>query len=51
MSFPCDPQGHVEIDRLSERVRENYFFGRTVVGCDYAAPVVMRARAAREFVS
>jgi len=43
MSFPCDCHGHVEIDGLSERARENYFFARTVVGCDFAVPVVMPA--------
>lgn len=45
LSFPCDPHGQVDIDSLSERARENYFFARTVVGCDYTVPVVMPALA------
>jgi hypothetical protein len=39
-SFPCDPAGHVDLDALSERARTNYFFARTVIGRDFAAPAV-----------
>lgn len=39
-SFPCDPSGHVNLDSLSERARSNYFFARTVIGRDLAAPAV-----------
>jgi hypothetical protein len=38
--FPCDAAGHVDLDRLSERSRDNYFFARTVVGRDLALPAV-----------
>ena len=41
--IPCDSAGRVEIDALSERVRDNYLFARAVVGCDYRAPVVVAA--------
>jgi hypothetical protein len=42
-SFPCDPSGHVNLDALSERARSNYFFARTVIGRDLAAPAVQYA--------
>ncbi|MDB5858910.1 MAG: hypothetical protein JWQ76_2599 [Ramlibacter sp.] len=31
-SFPCDAMGNVDMDRLSERARINYFFARAMVG-------------------
>jgi len=40
--FPCDPEGRVDLDRLSERARSNYFFARAMVGRDYATPAVSR---------
>ena len=42
-AFPCDAQGHVELDRLGERARANYLFARATVGFDLAAPVVLAA--------
>jgi hypothetical protein len=39
--FPCDAQGHVELDALSERARHNYFYARAVVGREYAPGAVM----------
>jgi hypothetical protein len=42
LSFPCDAEGHVDLDTLSERARDNYFFARTFVGRDFTAPVVRR---------
>ena len=39
-SFPCNAAGHVDLDALSERARANYFFARTVIGRDFAAPAV-----------
>ena len=41
-SFPCDAQGHVELDALSDRARTNYFYARTVIGREFAAPAVLR---------
>ena len=41
--IPCDSAGHVAMDELSERTRDNYLFARAVVGCDYRAPVVVAA--------
>lgn len=40
LSFPCDDAGHVDIDALSERARNNYFFARTLIGRDFAHPAV-----------
>ena len=40
-SFPCDAMGNVDLDRLSERTRLNYFFARAMVGRDlHVAEVV-----------
>jgi len=41
-SFPCDPKGQVDLDRLSERARNNYFYARAVVGRELAFPAVQR---------
>ena len=39
-AFPCDAEGHVEIDRLSERARDNYFFARISIGRELSVPEV-----------
>jgi hypothetical protein len=39
-SFPCDAEGHVDLDGLSARARDNYFFARSVIGRDVAMPMV-----------
>ena len=41
-SFPCNPKGQVDLDRLSERARNNYFYARAVVGRELAFPAVRR---------
>jgi len=41
-SVPCDAQGHVDLDRLSDDLRQDYFFARTLVGCSFARPAVER---------
>ena len=40
LSFPCDAEGHVTLDSLSERARDNYLYARAVVGREYAFPCV-----------
>lgn len=40
LSFPCDAQGRVTLDLLSERARDNYLYARAVVGREYAYPLV-----------
>ncbi len=39
-AFPCDPQGQVAMDRLSDRERANYLFARAMVGRELSAPEV-----------
>jgi hypothetical protein len=39
-AFPCDPQGRVDLDQLSERARNNYLFARALVGRELAVPAV-----------
>jgi hypothetical protein len=41
LAFPCDEGGHVDIDALSERGRNNYFFARAMLGREYATPRVV----------
>jgi hypothetical protein len=41
LSFPCDAQGRVELDALSDRARDNYFYARAVVGREFAFPSVL----------
>jgi hypothetical protein len=42
-AFPCDARGQVDLDALSETARNNYFYARTLVGRDVAAPAVQLA--------
>jgi hypothetical protein len=39
-AFPCDAAGHVDIDALSFKARQNYFFARTVIGRELSTPAV-----------
>jgi hypothetical protein len=43
LEFPCDPNGWVDMDGLSERGRTNYLFARAVVGREFAMPRVVPA--------
>ena len=38
--FPCDEQGRVTLDALSDRARANYLYARAVVGREFAFPRV-----------
>ena len=40
--FPCDALGRVDLDTLSERERNTYFFARIVTGHEFAPPRVHR---------
>ena len=44
-AFPCDSQGNVHLDELSERARNNYLFARAMVGRELALPAVEPALA------
>ena len=41
-AFPCDAQGHVDLDQLSDRARNNYFYARAMMGRETAVPEVLR---------
>jgi len=43
MSFPCDEQGHVDLDGLTRRALDNYLFARSTIGRDYDVPIVVPA--------
>ncbi len=40
LCFPCDEQGQVALDSLSDRARDNYLYARAVIGREYAYPMV-----------
>jgi len=39
-AFPCDAAGHVDIDALGDRARNNYLYARAVVGREVSVPNV-----------
>jgi hypothetical protein len=39
-AFPCDEEGHVDLNSLSERARTNYLYARAMVGREVATPAV-----------
>jgi hypothetical protein len=45
LAFPCDAQGRVDLDALSEPARRNYFHARGLVGRDFAFPRVLPSAA------
>jgi hypothetical protein len=40
LSFPCDAQGHVDLDELCDRSRRDYMYAHTLIGRHFTAPVV-----------
>lgn len=42
-AFPCGPDGQVDLDRLSERARNNYLYARAMVGRELSVPAVERS--------
>ena len=46
LAFLCDSGGHVDLDAVSERERNNYLFARAMVGREYAIPQVRESSAA-----
>ena len=42
-AFACDCDGHVDLDGMSDRARNNYLFARSVIGRDVARPRVQLA--------
>lgn len=43
LSFPCDDQGRVDLDALSETARNNYLYARATVGREHASPQICAA--------
>jgi len=41
LAFPCDKAGTVEMNGLSDRVRDDYLLARALVGRDFHAPTVV----------
>lgn len=39
-AFPCDAEGRVDLDHLSERALQNYLRARALVGRELALPTV-----------
>jgi hypothetical protein len=39
--FPCDAEGHVPLDELSDTARIEYLYARAVVGVEYDRPAVL----------
>ncbi len=42
-AFPCDELGHVDMDALSERARNNYLYARAMIGREVGTPAVCLA--------
>jgi hypothetical protein len=40
LAFPCDRNGNVNLDSLTDRMRQNYYFARAVVGRVFHQPTV-----------
>lgn len=41
LAFPCDEQGHVDLDALSPRALNNYCYARALVGREFYLPMVV----------
>ena len=46
-AFPCDADGRVDLDTLSEVGRAHYFFARGAVGADFCMPTVVQVMVGR----
>ena len=44
-AFPCDAAGHVNMNTLSDRARNNYLYARIGIGREFAVPSVELASA------
>jgi hypothetical protein len=39
-AVPCDAKGQVDLDQMSERTRNNYFYARAMMGRELSYPAV-----------
>ena len=44
-AFPCDAVGHVDMDALGDRARDNYLYARAVIGREVSWPKVQTCTA------
>jgi hypothetical protein len=42
-AFPCDAEGHVDLDGLSDRDRGEYLYARAVIGREVTMPAVRQS--------
>ena len=42
LAFPCDAQGRVEMNNLSDMARNDYLYARAVVDFEFARPTVVQ---------
>ena len=40
LAFPCDADGHVDLDQLCDRSRRDYLFAHTLIGRHFTPPVI-----------
>jgi len=45
LDIPCDPEGRVGLDALGDKLRNDYFFARALIGRAFARPTVRQALA------
>ncbi len=45
LCFPCDSEGHVDMDALSVELKGDYLFARAMVGREFAMPSVRACEA------
>jgi hypothetical protein len=45
LAFPCDARGLVDMDQLPDRARNNYFRAHTLIGREFATPVLLATTA------
>jgi hypothetical protein len=41
LAFPCDVDGRVDLDTLSDRARVSYYYARSLIGREFAMPAVL----------
>lgn len=42
VAVPCDEAGRVDLDGIDHATRQRYFYAHTLIGRDFARPIVRR---------
>ena len=42
-AFPCDGNGHVDMDTMTPRARNDYLFARACMGLEFSRPLIRNA--------